>query len=101
MSIYGILKYPGYTKKRGTRGKGRKINYKSSPRNLGKLIEEVIFHLSTHDCKECTKIITSFKVNLLSPFGIRCYECEEPISDPMLSISNEGRAYCQKCSSPI
>ena len=69
-----------------------------SPRNLGKLLEEVIAHLSTHDCEECTEIITALKTNLLSPFGVRCYECEEPISDRTLRISNEGRAYCQKCS---
>ena len=101
MNRYGIQVYPSYTKKRGTRGRGRKINYKASPRNLGKLLEEVISHLSTHDCKECTEIITAFKINLLSPFGVRCYNCEEPIADPMLHISNEGRTYCQKCSIPI
>jgi len=70
----------------------------ASPRNLGKLLEEVIAHLSTHDCKECKEIITAFKINLLSPFGVRCYECEEPISDRTIRISNEGRTYCQKCS---
>ncbi len=63
-------------------------------------MEEAIAHLSTHSCGECTEIIASFKINLLSPFGVRCYECEEPISDRMLRISNEGRTYCQKCSVP-
>ena len=61
---YGIQGYPRYGR-RGTRGKGRKINYKEKPRNLGKLLEEAIDHLSTHDCKECGEIINSFKVNLL------------------------------------
>jgi len=88
-----------FAKQRGTRGKGRKINYKSEPRNLGKLLEEIIKHLSTaHDCKDCEQIIVAIKTNLLSPFGIRCYTCEELISDSMLNISNEGRTYCQKCA---
>jgi hypothetical protein len=92
---------PTYRRRRGTRGKGRKINYKPSPRNLGKLLEEAIAHLETHSCEECTDIIASFKINLLSPFGTRCYKCEEPISDRMLRISNEGRTFCQKCSDAV
>jgi formylmethanofuran dehydrogenase subunit E len=96
MTKYGI---PGYSKRRRrTRGKGRKINYdKEKPRNLGKLLEEAIDHLSTHDCEECGEIISSFKVNLLSPFGIRCYGCEEIVTDSTFVVSNEGRIFCQKC----
>ena len=98
-SRYGIHRYPSFDKKRGTRGKGRHINYKSEPRNLSKLLEEIIKHLSTaHDCDDCKQIIVAIKTNLLSPFGIRCYTCEELVSDSMLHISNEGRTYCQKCS---
>ena len=96
---YGIQEYPNFSNKRGTRGKGRKINYKSEPRNLGKLLEGIIKHLSTdHDCEDCEQIIVAIKTNLLSPFGIRCYTCDELISDSMLNISNEGRTYCQKCA---
>ena len=94
---YGIQGYPIY-RKRGTRGKGRKITHK--PRNLGKLLEEAIAHLSTHDCEDCAGVIAAFKVNLLSPFGVRCYECEEVITDRTFVVSNEGRMFCPKCSIP-
>ena len=72
---YGIQGYPRYGR-RGTRGKGRKINYKEKPRNLGKLLEEAIDHLSTHDCKECGEIINSFKelgAQVLQSFGEPLY----------------------------
>ena len=97
-SKYGIQGYPNF-KKRRTRGKGRTINYNKEPRNLRKLMEEVSDHLiMAHGCEICVGLNDDLKRNLLSPFGIRCYNCENPITDSKLNIEQSGAILCQKCA---
>ena len=98
-SRYGIQGYPSYKQKRRTRGKGRKINYDKQPRNFRKLIEEVIQHITVaHGCEICVGLSDDLKRNLLSPFGVRCYNCENPITDSKIHVEQSGAMLCQKCA---
>ena len=97
MIKYGI---PGYSKRRRrTRGKGRKINYNKEPCNLRKLLEEVSEHITAaHGCEICIGLNDELQLNLLSPFGIRCYNCEKPIKDSKLHVEQSGAMLCQACA---
>ena len=96
---YGIRGYPSFRRRRRTRGKGRKINYDKEPRNLRKLIEEVGDHITVaHGCEICVGLNDELQLNLLSPFGVRCYNCEKPITDSKIHVEQSGAMLCKKCT---
>tara|TARA_Y100000296_G_C5142942_1_gene242133 strand:- start:652 stop:990 length:339 start_codon:yes stop_codon:yes gene_type:complete len=97
---YGIRGYPSFAaRRRGTRGKGRKINYDKKPRNFRKLIEAAVQHITVaHGCEICIGLSDELQQNLLSPFGIRCYNCDKPITDSKLHVEQSGAMLCQECA---